>query len=48
MFLAICYREASPEKLAEFQQEVQSEGKMNEEMGKIFESLAKPNPEIKV
>jgi Ras-related C3 botulinum toxin substrate 1 len=47
MFLAICYREAAPEKLAEFQKEVQSEGKMNEEMGQIFESLAKPNNEIK-
>ncbi len=45
MFLAICYREASPEKLQEFREEVKSEGKMTEEMGTIFESLAKPNPE---
>lgn len=46
MFLAICYREASKEKLAEFQQEVQKEGKMTEEMGTIFESLAQENPDI--
>jgi len=46
MFLAICYREASAEKLAEFQEEVKKEGKMTEEMGTIFETLAQPNPEI--
>jgi small GTP-binding protein len=46
MFLAICYREASAEKLQEFQAEVQKEGKMTEEMGTIFETLAKPNPTI--
>jgi len=47
MFLAICYREASPSKLAEFQEEMKTEGKVNEEMGTILESLAKPNYEIK-
>ena len=46
MFLAICYREASAEKLQEFQEEVQKEGKMTEEMGTIFETLSKPNPTI--
>jgi len=47
MFLAICYREASPSKLAEFQQEMKAEGKENEEMSAIMETLAKPNFEIK-
>eukprot|EP00005_Dracoamoeba_jomungandri_P011644 CAMPEP_0174264740 /NCGR_PEP_ID=MMETSP0439-20130205/23720_1 /TAXON_ID=0 /ORGANISM="Stereomyxa ramosa, Strain Chinc5" /LENGTH=648 /DNA_ID=CAMNT_0015350787 /DNA_START=28 /DNA_END=1970 /DNA_ORIENTATION=+ len=47
MFLAICYREASPEQLQEFEQELKEDGKMNEEMGHIFETLAKPNAEIK-
>jgi len=47
MFLAICYREASPEKLQAFEQEVKKEGKMSEELGTIFETLAKPNLEIK-
>jgi len=46
MFLAICYREASAEKLAEFKEEVKKEGKMNEELGTIFETLAQANPEI--
>jgi len=47
MFLAICYREASPEKLQAFEKEVKEEGKMNAELGTIFETLAKPNQEIK-
>jgi hypothetical protein len=47
MFLAICYREASPEKLQEFKEEIQSEGKMEGEMGVIFETLSKPNMEKK-
>jgi len=47
MFLAICYREASPEKLQAFEQEVKDKGNMNEELGNIFETLAKPNLEIK-
>jgi hypothetical protein len=46
MFLAICYREASPTKLKEFKEEVEREGKMSEEMGTIFETLAQPNPTI--
>lgn len=48
MFLAICYREAAPEKLAQFQEEVKSGGGMSEELGQVFESLSKPNPEAKV
>jgi len=47
MFLAICYREASPEKLQAFEQEVKQEGKMSEELGNIFQTLAKPNQEKK-
>jgi len=47
MFLAICYREASPEKLQAFEQEIKQEGKMNAELGTIFETLAKPNQEKK-
>jgi len=47
MFLAICYREVSPSKLAEFQEEMQTEGKVNKEMETILETLAKPNFEIK-
>jgi len=46
MFLAICYREASHSKLEEFKKEVQEEGKMSEEMGAIFDTLAQPNPSI--
>ena len=42
MFLAICYREASPTKLKEFQAEVENrEEKMSEEMGEIFETLVR-------
>ena len=47
MFLAICYREASGEKLKEYQEEVKKEGKMTEELNTIFETLSKPNPEKK-
>jgi len=47
MFLAICYREASKEKLQKFEEEVKQDGKMNPEMNQIFETLAKPNQEIK-
>jgi len=47
MFLAICYREASPEKLQQFEQEIKQEGKMDAELGSIFQTLAKPNQEIK-
>jgi len=47
MFLAICYREVSPSKLAQFQEEMQTEGKVNKEMETILETLAKPNHEIK-
>jgi len=47
MFLAICYREASAEKLQAFEQEVKQEGKMDAELGNIFQTLAKPNTEIK-
>jgi len=47
MFLAICYREASPEKLQAFEQEVKQEGKMNAELGGIFQTLAQPNQEKK-
>jgi len=49
MFLAICYRESSQEKLQKFQEEVETKagGKVSEEMGQIFETLAQPNPEIK-
>jgi len=47
MFLAICYREASPEKLQEFQQEIQDRGNMTEEMGSILKTLSQPNPEKK-
>jgi len=45
MFLAICYREASPSQLEKFKEEVQENGKMTAEMKTIFETLAKPNPE---
>lgn len=47
MFLAICYRESCPEQLQTFETEMKENGKMNEEMQTIFESLAKPNCEIK-
>jgi len=47
MFLAICYREASKEKLEKFQEEIKSKGNMNEELGQIFDTLSKPNPEKK-
>jgi len=47
MFLAICYREASPQKLQAFEEEVKQEGKMNAELGSIFQTLSKPNAEIK-
>jgi len=47
MFLAICYREASSEKLQQFEAEVKSKGKMTTELGNIFQTLNKPNPEIK-
>jgi hypothetical protein len=47
MFLAICYREASSEKLQEFKEEVKKEGKMTEELSTIFETLSQPNPEKK-
>jgi len=45
MFLAICYREASKEKLEQFEAEVKQKGNMNEELGQIFDTLSKPNPE---
>jgi len=44
MFLAICYRESSKEKLEKFENEVKKDGKMDKELGQIFETLAKPNP----
>jgi len=47
MFLAICYRESDPKQLATFQAEIEKEGKMNKELGVIFETLAQPNPEKK-
>jgi len=47
MFLAICYREANPQQLEEFKEEVQKEGKMTEELTEIFDTLSKPNPEKK-
>jgi len=47
MFLAICYREANPEQLENFKEEVQKEGKMTKELGEIFDTLSKPNPEKK-
>jgi hypothetical protein len=47
MFLAICYREASAEQLQKFTEEVKRDGKMTQELGDIFETLAKPNPERK-
>jgi len=51
MFLAICYRESGSEKLKQFQEEVQTRqaeqpSKMKDEMNKIFETLAQPNPEV--
>jgi len=46
MFLAICYREASNEKLQQFKAEVKKEGKMNSEMNAIFDTLSQPNQEI--
>jgi len=48
MFLAICYREANPDKLENFKEEVKKEGKMTEELNQIFDTLAQPNPEKKV
>jgi hypothetical protein len=45
MFLAICYREASSSHLEEFKEEVKHEGKMTEELAKVFDTLEKPNPE---
>jgi len=47
MFLAICYRESSPEQLENFEKEITNDGKMEGEMKTIFESLAKPNYEKK-
>eukprot|EP01097_Dermamoeba_algensis_P003083 TRINITY_DN2242_c0_g1_i1.p1 TRINITY_DN2242_c0_g1~~TRINITY_DN2242_c0_g1_i1.p1 ORF type:complete len:476 (+),score=127.20 TRINITY_DN2242_c0_g1_i1:87-1514(+) len=43
MFLAICYREASPQQLTAFAEEVKDQGKMNAELGNIFQTLAQPN-----
>jgi len=52
MFLAICYRESGLEKLKQFQEEVQTRqseesSSTKEEMNQIFETLAKPNTEVK-
>jgi len=47
MFLAICYREAGKEKLQQFESEVKEKGNMNQELGQIFDTLSKPNPEKK-
>jgi len=47
MFLAICYREASSDKLQEFAEEIKKEGKMTEELGTILQTLSQPNPEKK-
>ncbi|PRP80866.1 hypothetical protein PROFUN_11421 [Planoprotostelium fungivorum] len=48
MFLAICYREASPAKLQEFQAQMAKEGKMEEdtEVAQIMDELAKPNVKV--
>lgn len=45
MFLAICYRESSPEQLSQFQNEIQAEGRMDAELQSVFTTLAQPNQE---
>eukprot|EP01102_Stenamoeba_stenopodia_P011325 TRINITY_DN3468_c0_g1_i1.p1 TRINITY_DN3468_c0_g1~~TRINITY_DN3468_c0_g1_i1.p1 ORF type:complete len:716 (+),score=182.00 TRINITY_DN3468_c0_g1_i1:90-2237(+) len=44
MFLAICYRESSPEQLAQFEAEVRQTKQVSEEMDTIFKTLAQPDP----
>ncbi len=44
MFLAICYRESSPEQLQHFREEMHHNGKMqNQSMLTMMDALAKPN-----
>jgi len=48
MFLAVCYREANPEKLEKFAEEIKQDGRMNAEMTQMMDALAKPNLEKEV
>jgi len=44
MFLAICYREASPQQLQKFEKEISEQGQLNGEMKSIMQNLAQANP----
>ncbi len=46
MFLAICYREASPQKLEALKEEMQKDGKVQGEVAEMFTAMEQPNPEI--
>eukprot|EP00117_Sycon_ciliatum_P017077 scpid37354/ scgid5201/ Polyubiquitin; Ubiquitin; Ubiquitin-related len=47
MFLAVCYGASCPQQLQAYQLEVEMEGRMTEELGKVFEELHKDTEETK-
>ncbi|KAH3761121.1 Ras GTPase [Pelomyxa schiedti] len=47
MFLAVCYREANKAKLEKFAAEMKADGKMNEAMTQMIDTLSQPDMEKK-